>query len=212
MSRFAFSHLFPLLVLLGALTQGSPSLADQPKATASSTLKHVQPKVLPPAGSEMSLTVELSNPADALRPLRLYVVRDGRPYEQTIREATYNNKEKPIYSFTLSAPIAEMRYQFFLGDAPSPATSKPTTISSAVESQSYTISRPCVPVSVRHNITLNENAVEEIRQESQEVQTLIIRSQAIEEEAIALTQARKSLEAILRLTSGAPTAKEGTNE
>lgn len=211
MPRLVVQHLIPILVLTGIIL-AAPATIAAPQPSSATLLKHIQPKVLPPAGSEMSLDVELSNPADALRPLRLYVVRDGRPYEQTIREATYNNKEKPIYTFTLTAPIAEMRYQFFLGDAPSPATSKPTTLSSAIESQSFTISRPCVPVSVRHNITLNENAVEEIRQESQELKPLIIRSQAIEEEAIALTQARKYLDAILRLTSSTQTSKESTDE
>ena len=212
MSRFAVQHLLPLLVLLGSFTQAPSAFAEQPQAPSGIVLKHIQPKMLPPAGSEMSFEVELSNPTDAFRPLRLYAVRDGRPYEQTIREATYNNKEKPIYSFTLTAPIAEIRYQFFLGDAPSPAASKPTTISSAVETPSYTLSRPCVPLSIRHNITLNENAVEEIRVESQEIKPLIIRSQAIEEEALALVQAHKSLDGILQLTSSAPASKGTTNE
>lgn len=170
-------------------------------ALPSAALKHIQPKEIPPPGAPMSFEVELVNSPEARRPLRMYAVRDGRAIEATIAEATYNSKERPTYTFEISAPIVEIRYQFFLGEPPAPADDKAPRSETVIESPEYTLQRPCVPASALHNVTTSETATKEILDASQDLKSIIIKSRQIEEEGAALEQARIQLEQILKVTS-----------
>lgn len=171
------------------------------RAPAIATLKHTQPKAIPPPGTPITFEVELVNSPEARRPLRMYAVRDGRAIETTIPEATYNIKERPTYSFEITAPIVEIRYQFFLGEPPAPTDDKTQRNETIIESQVYSLQRPCVPASALHNVTTSETAAKEIIDASQDLKSIIVKSRQIEEEGAALEQARVQLEQILKITA-----------
>lgn len=127
-------------VLAAVSTAAAPLYADTPaaaKSAAKISFSHLPLPAdqLPNPGELMKLEVSLVGTRDSDRNLRGYIVRDGQLTEFVLPEAKYDLRDRPMYSFEINAPLAELSYQFVL-DNPD---------GTYAYSQRYLIRRRCWP-------------------------------------------------------------------
>lgn len=126
-------------MLLGMFFSSGASAQDRRRDTPAPpvSFQHTAPKAeaLPYPGQAMTLTVRLKNTKDTDRRMILSLVKDGRLMQVNAKDGYLNEYDLPTYEIGVSAPVAEMSYQFMLLGPDS----------SVMVSPRYFVQRTCIP-------------------------------------------------------------------
>jgi hypothetical protein len=139
----------------------------------------IPPSSVPPLGSLMQIKVELLNTTDITTKIRLIGAKDGRFIDVNFPRGALNNRDKPVFTVELPAPVAAMSYQFVIHQ---PSGSLTT-------SGKYILKRSCI-----QNFRVAPPEAGSTVAYQQEVATLVAKAKNLEREAISLEASFKLLE------------------
>ena len=87
---------------------------DQQQAPVRLRHQPTETHKLPPAGSLMSVSVQLENSSDVDVKIRLVGSRDGRFMDIAFPMGVLNTSDKPTYTIQIPAPVKAISYQFIV--------------------------------------------------------------------------------------------------
>jgi len=112
----------------------TPVWAENPLAKQ---IQHtpIKSSQLPPPGTAMTITIDLSQFRGVIARERLLVIRDGKLLDVPLLEGVAEGHDSLTHNGTIQAPLVEVKYQALITLADG----------STISSPSYTLRRACVP-------------------------------------------------------------------
>lgn len=107
------------------------------EAEAKSAIRHrpISSAQLPPPGSKMILSFDLSSIDGVIARERLFVVRDGKLLDASLLEGAVEGRDSLTHNAIINAPLIELKYWAVVTLADGEIITSP----------SFTLRRPCIP-------------------------------------------------------------------